>query len=61
MLAEEYAHDNAAFLDSLREQGFYVAARSRANYPWTLGSLASSLNFAYLNEPLGEDLRPYEE
>ena len=60
LLAEEYAHDNSAFLDSLREQGFYVASRSRANYPWTLGSLASSLNFAYLNEPLGEDLRPYE-
>ena len=59
LLAEEYAHDNSAFLDSLREQGFYVASRSRANYPWTLGSLASSLNFAYLNEPLGEDLRPY--
>ena len=26
----------------------------------SIGSLASSLNFAYLNEPLGEDLRPYE-
>ena len=58
LLAEEYSLDNTAFLESLRDQGFYVARKSRSNYPWTLGSLASSLNFAYLHEPLGDQLRP---
>ena len=60
LLAEEYGYDDSAFVESLRDQGFYVAAKSRANYPWTLSSLASSLNFAYLDEPLGEELRPHD-
>ena len=59
LLAEEYGYDNSSFLDSLSSQGFYVARKSRANYPWTLGSVASTLNFAYLDEPLREHLRPY--
>ncbi len=57
LLADEYGYDSSSFLYSLSDQGFYVARKSRANYPWTLGSVASSLNFAYLHEPLGEQLR----
>lgn len=60
LLVEEYDYDNSSFLESLIDQGFYVARNSRANYPWTLGSMASALNFAYLDEPLGDQLRSYE-
>ena len=60
-LAREYGFDNAEFLDSLRNKGFYVAPNSRANYPWTLPSLTSSLNFAYLSEPLGNQLAAYTD
>ena len=41
--------DNTAFLDQMRERGFYVAERSRSNYPNTLPSLASTLNMDYLD------------
>ncbi len=60
-LAREYGFDNAEFLDSLRNKGFYVASNSRANYPWTLPSLTSSLNFAYLSEALGNQLAAYTD
>ena len=52
-LAEEFDFDNSAMLDFLGEQGFYVAERSRANYPMTLVSVASSLNYEYLDKLLG--------
>ena len=52
-LAEEFDFDNSAMLDFLGEQGFYVAERSRANYPMTLVSVASSLNYKYLDKLLG--------
>ena len=60
-LAREYGFDNTEFLDSLRNKGFYVAPNSRANYPWTLPSLTSSLNFAYLSEALGNQLATYTD
>ncbi len=43
-----FGYDNSAFLDSLKKQGFYVAACSTANYTLTQLSMASSLNMNYL-------------
>jgi hypothetical protein len=48
-LAEHYGFDNSAFLDGLRERGFYVADEARANYIKTPLSLVSSLNMDYLD------------
>ena len=48
-LKTTYGFDNKEFLTYLRAKGFYVAADSAANYPSTTQSLASSLNFQYLN------------
>ncbi|NIT04293.1 hypothetical protein GTO10_05240 [Candidatus Saccharibacteria bacterium] len=50
ILEEFYNYDNSYFTGFLEESGFYVAYRSRTNYPKTPLSLASSLNFEYLNE-----------
>lgn len=44
-----YNFDNQDFLNYLRSKGFYVAAKSAANYPTTAQSLASSLNLQYIN------------
>ena len=57
-LADEYALDNSEFIDSLKEKGFYIAEQSRSNYPMTLVSLASSMNFTYLDEVIGGNLQP---
>ena len=45
-----YQFDNSEFLSYLANKGFYVANRSRSNYPHTTHSLASSLNLAYLDD-----------
>lgn len=50
ILSNIYDFDNGAFLDSLREKGFYVADKSSANYCQTTFSLASSLNVNYLDD-----------
>ncbi len=49
ILQEFYNYDNTAFLDRLREMGFYVAEESRANYPMTALSTACTLNLDYLD------------
>ncbi|GAK50559.1 putative sulfatase [Candidatus Moduliflexus flocculans] len=49
VLRSEFNYDNHEFLAYLREQGFYVAEQSQSNYPFTVLSLASSLNFDYLD------------
>ncbi len=57
-LQEKFQYDNSPFLDELSQKGFYVAAESHANYPWTILSIPSSLNFTYFDElakQLGED------
>jgi hypothetical protein len=48
-LKEWSDYDNSAFIESLREMGFYVADCSRSNYSYTLQSMTSELNMAYLN------------
>jgi hypothetical protein len=44
-----YGYNNREFLDTLKEQGFYVAEQSRPNYPQTELSLASTINMDYLD------------
>lgn len=44
-----YHLDNSEFLSYLAEKGFYVADKSRSNYPHTIHSLSSALNFMYLD------------
>jgi hypothetical protein len=48
VLQEMYALDNTAFLERLVDMGFYIARCSRSNYTQTQLSLASSLNFNYI-------------
>ena len=48
-LKEYYNYDNSEFTDFMIDKGFYVAHESKANYPNTRLSLASSLNMKYLN------------
>jgi len=48
-LAEFFDFDNTGFEKDLEERGFYTASGSRANYPYSYLSLASSLNYDYLD------------
>ena len=50
VLQEYYGFDNTEFLSGLAKRGFTVNDSSRANYYWTFLSLASSLNFDYLQD-----------
>ncbi len=42
-------YDNSAFINSLRQRGFYVADCANANYGATVSSMASSLNYQYFD------------
>jgi hypothetical protein len=48
-LSRLYDHDNSGFESFLDEEDFHVAGESRANYPQTFLSLASSLNMGHLD------------
>lgn len=50
ILKDIYNYDNSGFLSYLEDQGFYIANESHSNYSQTILSLASSLNFMYLDE-----------
>ena len=50
VLHELYQFDNGDFLNHLRQKGFYIANESHSNYSQTYLSLASSLNFSYLDD-----------
>ena len=50
VLEEYYQVDTHAFTAALEDMGFYIADASYANYHWTLFSIASSLNFMYLDD-----------
>ncbi len=56
VLRQVFHHDNREFLDSLTSKGFHVDHASHSNYNQTYLSLASSLNFSYLQdiEPLSQ-------
>lgn len=45
-----YGYDNSGFSRFLESRGFYVAYKSRSNYPITDLSLASTLNMKYLDD-----------
>lgn len=49
ILKNHFNFDNSPFINRLKSLGFHVATRSRANYNWTFLSLASSLNYSYVN------------
>jgi hypothetical protein len=44
-LQVQFGYDNSAFLDSLREMGFYVAECGRSNYQHTYPSVAALLTY----------------
>ena len=50
VLREVFSFDNTGFLAGLEARGFYVASKSCANYGFTFHSLASTLNFTYLDD-----------
>ncbi len=49
ILKNFYDYDNSEFVDFLKNKGFYVAPRSRSNYPVTVPSVASTLNMNYID------------
>lgn len=49
MLKQYYGYDNSAFIQELRDMGFYVADCSKSNYSYTPSSMASALNMDYLD------------
>jgi hypothetical protein len=63
-LKRVYDVDNADFRQDLECSGFMIAGRGRSNYTYTYASLASSLNFTYLDRvaqaqgPASTDARP---
>ena len=50
LLKRKFGYDNSSFIDGLRQRGFYVADCAQSNYAFTELSLASSLNYNYLND-----------
>ncbi len=59
VLKDLYGFDNSGFIQSLNDLGFYVAECSQSNYVSTAPSLASSLNFDYLQN-LSDEFQPDE-
>jgi hypothetical protein len=57
MLEKHYRLDNTPFLNQLEQMGFFVARCAQSNYSQTELSLASSLNYDYLDN-LGEQFKP---
>jgi hypothetical protein len=50
VLLSDYGFDNGPFIDGLREQGFFVADRSTANYSGTHFSIANVLSMDYVGD-----------
>ncbi len=54
---KDYYHfNNDYFFDSLRKKQFHVVSSSTSNYPWTITSIASILNFDYHNTQLSKNV-----
>ena len=49
VLKSRHNADNSPFLGRLESLGFFVADQARSNYAWTHPSLASALNYTYLD------------
>jgi hypothetical protein len=56
VLRDYFDYDNTEMIEGLRQRGFAVADQAIANYPFTLVSVNSTLNFSYLGELLGDQL-----
>ena len=56
VLRDYFDYDNAEMIEALRQRDFAIADQAIANYPYTLVSVNSSLNFSYLGEILGDQL-----
>ncbi len=50
ILKEEYNYDNASFYQALEDLGFVCFRSSHSNYPGTLFSMSSVLNFGLMHE-----------
>ena len=50
ILREFYGHDNSAFINRLKQKGFWSSENSSANYSRTDFSIAATLNYRYLSE-----------
>jgi hypothetical protein len=48
-LSTHFNYDNSSFLADLENRGFYIADCSQSNYSFTTLSLASSLNYNYID------------
>jgi hypothetical protein len=42
-----YRFDNSRFFNYLKKKGFHLVSSSTSNYPWTITSIASIMNFDY--------------
>ncbi len=61
VLMDQFGYDNSPFMQSLIDLDFYIAQCSQANYSWTLPSLASTLNMAYLDKGSGNTEVSYSD
>ena len=49
ILQSQMGYDNSAFINALRQRGFYVADCANSNYDGTVASMAATLNYEYLD------------
>ena len=61
VLQQEYGFQSAGLVEFLERRAFVVAKKSMANYPFTLVSMASSLNFSYLQDMVGDRLSLHQD
>jgi hypothetical protein len=53
--------DNSEFVSRMQQRGFFVAPKATSNYPVTLVSLSSTLNFSYLDGLFGSELGEFQD
>ncbi len=56
VLRDDYDFDNTKFITGLQQRGFYIADEAVSNYAYTLASLTSTMNMAYLQGIVGDGL-----
>ena len=61
VLQQEYGFQSPGLVEFLERRGFVVAKKSMANYPFTVVSMASSLNFSYLQDMVGDRLSSHQD
>jgi hypothetical protein len=53
-MKEYYNYDNSAFVNSLKDKGFFIASESRTKASHTYQSIASTLNMEYMDQSLDD-------